>query len=80
MCIVIIGLMLLLLYYADAQLATLSLSVTVEDQSTVVAQGWEMVVVLWPVAALLFLAGVLVVLMTLRVRSMLQEMRREEDA
>ncbi|MBD3754439.1 MAG: hypothetical protein IE937_02215 [Gammaproteobacteria bacterium] len=80
MCVVIIGLMLLLLYYADAQLAMLSLSVTIEDQSTVVAQGWDVVVALWPVALFLFLAGVLVVLMTLRVRSMLQEMRREEDA
>jgi hypothetical protein len=80
MCVVIIGLMLLLLYYADAQLAMLSLNVTIEDQSTVVAQGWDVVVALWPVALFLFLAGVLVVLMTLRVRSMLQEMRREEDA
>lgn len=80
MCVVIIGLMLLLLYYADAQLAMLSLSVMIEDQSTVVAQGWDVVVALWPVALFLFLAGVLVVLMTLRVRSMLQEMRREEDA
>lgn len=80
MCIVVIGLMLLLLYYANDQLAELSLSIQAGEQSTVIAQGWEIVVALWPLALLLFLAGVLIVMLMGRVKAMWREMKETRDA
>lgn len=80
MCIVIIGLMLLLLYYANDQLAELSLSIHTGEQSTVIAQGWEIVIAAWPLTLLLFLTGVLTVLLIGRVKAMWREMKELRDA
>lgn len=73
MCPIIIGLMVLLLYYAGTQLTTLTLAEQVGKQSVTIAQNWEIVTVLWPVGLFLFLLGVVTVLLTFRVRSMLKE-------
>ena len=78
MCPIILGLMVLLLYYASVQLETLSLSEAVGDRFVTVAQGWEVLTALWPLALFLFLLGVITVLLTFRVRSMLKEIREKK--
>ena len=78
MCPIILGLMVLLLYYASVQLDTLSLAEQVGDASVTIAQGWEVLPALWPLAMFLFLLGVITVLLTFRVRSMLKEIREKK--
>ncbi|MBN2866008.1 MAG: hypothetical protein JXK16_08365 [Thiotrichales bacterium] len=78
MCPIILGLMVLLLYYSGVQLEFLSLSEQVGDSLVTVAQGWEILPALWPLALFLFLFGVITVLLTFRVRSMFKEIREKK--
>jgi len=78
MCPIILGLLVLLLYYASSQLETLSLSEQVGDSQVVVAQNWEIVFTLWPLALFLFLLGVVSMLLLFRFRSMLKERREKQ--
>jgi|GEM_PF-1803462 len=79
MCPIILGLMVLLLYYASVQIDTLSLSEQVGDVYVTIAQGWEVLLVLWPLAMFLFLLGVITVLLTFRVRSMIREIQAKKS-
>ncbi len=79
MCPIIIGLLVLLLYYAGAQLESAVLLEQIGQQQVEVARGWELLVALWPLSLFLFLLGVLVVLLFFRVRSMLNERRQKVD-
>lgn len=78
MCPIILGLMVLLLYYSGVQLEFLSLSEQAGDSLVTIAQGWEILPALWPLALFLFLFGVITVLLTFRVRSMLKEIREKK--
>lgn len=79
MCIVIIGFMLLLLYYSDSLLQSLQLSETIDQNIIVIAEGWEIVQAIWPFFLFSFLAGMLVVLLGLRFKSMLQEAKQNKE-
>jgi len=78
MCPIILGLMVLLLYYASVQIDTLSLAEQVGDVSVTLAQGWQILPTLWPLAMFLFLLGVITVLLTFRVRSMIREIKAKK--
>jgi hypothetical protein len=71
MCMAIYILLLgLLLYYSDYVLEQYALSVAGgEEQWMVVAIGWEMVPLIWPVALLLLIAGSATTLFLLRIFS-----------
>ncbi|WP_157753557.1 hypothetical protein [Thiomicrorhabdus chilensis] len=79
MCIVIIGLLLLLLYYSDSLLQSLQLSETIGQNVIVIAEGWEIVQAIWPFALFAFMSGVLVVLLALRLKSMLHEAKQSKE-
>ncbi|NPA71475.1 MAG: hypothetical protein GXO35_01475 [Gammaproteobacteria bacterium] len=66
MCIVIIGLMVILLFYFMGSVDRLLLTETVEGLSLPVAQSWEIVVSLWPMMGFMFLAGILTVLIIMK--------------
>lgn len=71
MCMAIYILLLgLLLYYSDYVLGQYALSIAAgEEQWMVVAIGWEMVPLIWPVALLLLIAGSATTLFLLRIFS-----------
>lgn len=79
MCIVIIGLLLLLLYYSDSLLQGLQLSETIDQNVIVIAEGWEIIQAIWPLALFAFMSGVLVVLLVLRLKSMLHEAKQNKE-
>ncbi|WP_373020153.1 hypothetical protein [Thiomicrorhabdus sp.] len=73
MCIVILGILLVLLYYSDALLIDYQLAEKVLDQSVVIAQGWGIVYEIWPVLLFFFLLGVFMTLLAFRFFSMWRE-------
>lgn len=77
MCPIIIIFMVLILFYAGSQFASFSLAEQMGEQTVIIAQGWEVFAVLWPIGLFMFLLGVITVLLTLRVRSMRQEQREK---
>ena len=80
MCPIILSLLVLLLYYAGSQLQTLSLLEQMGPNQAVIAQNWEIVMVLWPLSLFLFLLGVVSVLLFFRFRSMFKERQAANQA
>lgn len=80
MCIILIGLWLLLLCYAHDRIAVMQLAEQVGSQSVSVAQGWELVTVLWPLSLLLFFSGMLTVMLAVRFRSMFRGWRSDDSS
>lgn len=66
MCIFIIALMLLLIFYLSADIHHFKLIESIDSVSVELAQGWELLFVLWPALVAVFLAGVLFVLLALK--------------
>lgn len=69
MCLILMGLWFILLYYADAQLAALQLTESYGREAVQVSQGWEIVMAVWPLGLLLFVSGALVVLLSQRLQA-----------
>ncbi|MDG6778993.1 hypothetical protein QCB44_09755 [Thiomicrorhabdus sp. zzn3] len=67
MCVFIFGAILILLYTVNIRLERLELSQLLGNEKLVVAQGWEIVVELWPLALMMVLIGVLIMLVLIRV-------------
>ena len=66
MCIFIVALMLILFYALSGSMDAWQLVEQVNEQSVTLAIGWEMVHPLWMLLALAFLAGVLAVLLIMK--------------
>jgi len=66
MCLIIAALMLILFYGLSGQIDSLLLSESIDGQQVVIAQGWEIFSQLWLGVVLAFLAGVLAVLLTMK--------------
>lgn len=66
MCIFVVVLMLIVFYALSGEIVNLQLSEMMGEQSVVIAQGWELISPLWGLVAFAFLAGVLAVLLILK--------------
>jgi len=66
MCITIAALMLILFYGLSGQIDSLLLSESIDGQQVVIAQGWEVFSQLWQGVGFAFLAGVLAVLLIMK--------------
>ena len=66
MCIFVLALMLIVLYAFSGSVDSLQLAELVNQEPIVIAQGWEMVSPLWGLLAFTFLAGVLTVLLVMK--------------
>ncbi len=78
MCIFIAALMLIVLYAFMGQVDSLQLAEIVGSDSVVIAQGWEMVSPLWALLTVVFLAGVLTVLLVMKLLPAGQESKSQE--
>lgn len=78
MCIFIAALMLIVLYAFMGQVDSLQLAEVVGSESVVIAQGWEMISPLWALLAVVFLAGVLAVLLIMKLLPAGQESNSQE--
>lgn len=76
MCIFIVGAILILLYYVNIQLETLELTQLFGNEQLVVAQGWEIVFELWPLALMMVLIGVLLMLILVRLSSLNKQLSK----
>ncbi|WP_029406692.1 hypothetical protein [Thiomicrorhabdus sp. Milos-T2] len=66
MCLIIVALMLILFYGLSGEIDSLSLSDTIDGQQIVIAKGWEIFSQLWQGVGLVFLAGILAVLLMMK--------------
>lgn len=78
MCIFIAALMLIVLYAFMGQVDSLQLAEIIGSDSVVIAQGWEMVSPLWALLTLVFLAGILTVLLVMKLLPAGQESNSQE--
>ena len=78
MCLFIAALMLIVLYAFMGQVDSLQLAEVVGSDSVVIAQGWEMISPLWALLVLVFLAGVLAVLLIMKLLPAGQESKPQE--
>ncbi|MBF6058157.1 MULTISPECIES: hypothetical protein [Thiomicrorhabdus] len=69
MCLIIVALMLILLYALSGQIDSLVLSEILNGHKVEIAQSWELFAVLWQAGLLAFLAGVLAVLLIMKLFS-----------
>ncbi len=65
-CIFILGFMALLLYHLQGSIARLQLSEQVGGLLLPLAEGWEVLLALWPVMLFMFLAGVVTLLLVMK--------------
>ncbi len=79
MCVIILGLILVLLYYSYATMVVLKLAESIEQQDVFIAQGWEIALEIWPLLLLFFLLGIFFILLFFRFRSMWHERRRRKQ-
>ncbi|MBO1923245.1 hypothetical protein [Thiomicrorhabdus sp. 6S3-12] len=66
MCLIIVALMMILLYGLSGELESLILSESFDGKLVQIAQGWEVLGVLWQAGAFAFLSGVLAVLLIMK--------------
>lgn len=66
MCIVIAALMLILFFYFSGDIINYQLVEKVDSTSFVVAQSWDILMPFWPMLAFAFLAGVLFLLLLMK--------------
>ncbi len=66
MCIFILGFMALLLYDLMNSIESLNLAEVVDGLTLPLAEGWNVLMVLWPAMAFMFLAGIFTVLMIMK--------------
>lgn len=72
MCIVLtLLLVFILVYYSDAILTGFALTEQVGEQWVEVAQSWEILAYLWPLALLFLLLGVLITLVFLKFKKVI---------
>ena len=66
MCIFLLALMGMLLFYLSGEIESYYLVEKADGLSFQLAQGWDVLVTLWPALAFMFLAGVLTVALILK--------------
>ncbi len=66
MCIFILGFMALLLYHLMTSVGRLQLAEVVDGLIMPLAEGWDVLLVLWPALAFSFLGGIFCVLIIMR--------------
>ena len=66
MCIFILGFMALLLYHLMTSIDGLRLAEVVDGLTLPLAEGWDVLIVLWPAMAFMFLGGVFTVLIIMK--------------
>ena len=66
MCIFILGFMALLLYHLMNSVDSLRLAEQVDGLRLPLAEGWEVLMVLWPAMVFMFLAGIFTVLIIMK--------------
>lgn len=72
MCVgIVLGLLLLLVYYTNAVISDFSLSEQLGHQSVMIASGWELAYQLWPLMLLSALTGILLLLVFLKFKKIL---------
>jgi len=66
MCIFILGFMALLLYHLMASVDGLRLAEVVDGLTMPLAEGWDVLLALWPAMSFMFLAGIFSVLIIMK--------------
>ena len=66
MCIFLLGFMALLLYHLMASIDGLRLTEVVDGLMMPLAEGWDVLLVLWPAMSFMFLAGIFSVLIVMK--------------
>ena len=66
MCIFILGFMALLLYHLQGSIERMRLAEQVDGLNLPLAEGWDLLLALWPAMAFMFLAGIFSVLMIMK--------------
>lgn len=66
MCIFILGFMALLLYHLITSISGLRLVEVIDGLIIPLAEGWEVLLVLWPALTFMFLAGIFSVLIVMK--------------
>jgi len=77
-CIFILGFMALLLYHLMTSIESLNLAETVDGLTLPLAEGWDVLMVLWPAMVFMFLAGIFTVLMIMKLWMPQNESKRIE--
>ncbi len=66
MCIFILGFMALLLYHLTTSINSLQLVEVIDGLNMPLAEGWDVLWHLWPAMVFMFLGGILVVLIVMK--------------
>lgn len=66
MCIFILAIMALLLFYLSASIEQYQLSEVIDDINIPVSQGWDLLFSLWPAMGFMFFLGIFTVLIIMK--------------